>query len=111
MQISLASKTKKHDPTYYVTVKTSSTSSSALSTSQISAPFTTWFTADGYFVALPFQKWLASSVRLIGDADSKNAGSETSPATTSAGVAANGTPGSSRVDGAGKGSKRSKRKA
>jgi signal peptidase complex subunit 2 len=36
-------------------------------------PFTTWFTADGYFVAKPFQQWLASSVEAIGDVDLKNA--------------------------------------
>lgn len=43
---------------------------------ELSAPFTTWFTADGYFVAKPFQQWLASSVPLIGEADQKNAGRE-----------------------------------
>ena len=32
-----------------------------------------WFTADGYFVAKPFQQWLASSVQAIGEADVKNA--------------------------------------
>lgn len=40
---------------------------------QIKAPFTTWFTADGYFVAKPFQQWLASSVEMVGDADQMNA--------------------------------------
>ena len=35
--------------------------------------FTTWFTADGYFVAKPFQQWLASSIGMVGDADKKNA--------------------------------------
>lgn len=38
----------------------------------IQAPFNQWFTADGFFVAKPFQQWLASSVPLIGEADPKN---------------------------------------
>lgn len=40
---------------------------------EIEAPFTTFFTADGYFVAKPFQQWLATSIETIGDADPKNA--------------------------------------
>lgn len=72
--MTLASKTKKHDPTYYLTVTTRASSSSANpSTRQLKAPFTTWFTADGYFVAQPFQKWLAGSVNVIGEEDVKNA--------------------------------------
>lgn len=42
-------------------------------TTEISSPFTRWFDADGYFVAQPFQQWLASKVSLIGEADPKNA--------------------------------------
>ena len=30
---------------------------------------TRWFTSDGYFVAKPFQQWLASEVPVIGAAD------------------------------------------
>ncbi|KAK5126995.1 hypothetical protein LTR85_008354 [Meristemomyces frigidus] len=71
-KISIASKTNKHEPTYYLTV-TDSGSGSTASTRQIQAPFTAWFTADGFFVAKPFQQWLATSVEAIGDADTKNA--------------------------------------
>ncbi len=39
---------------------------------QLSAPFTKWFSADGYFVARPFQQWLASEISIIGEADPKN---------------------------------------
>lgn len=35
-----------------------------------------WFTADGFFVAKPFQQWLASGVPLIGEADPKNASND-----------------------------------
>lgn len=52
---------------------TSSPASPSPSTRQIKIPFATWFTADGYFVAKPFQQWLASSVEAIGDVDLKNA--------------------------------------
>lgn len=39
---------------------------------ELDAPFIQWFTADGFFVAKPFQQWLASSVTLIGEIDPKN---------------------------------------
>jgi Microsomal signal peptidase 25 kDa subunit (SPC25) len=39
---------------------------------KISAPFTQWFTADGFFVAKPFQQWLASEVPAVGQADPGN---------------------------------------
>jgi signal peptidase complex subunit 2 len=73
LKVSISSKMKKHDPTYYLTV-TTTTPSKGESSWQIRAPFTTWFTADGFFVAKPFQQWLASSVEAIGDVDGKNAG-------------------------------------
>ena len=41
-------------------------------TFKITAPFTRWFTTDGFFTAKPFQQWLASSVVVIGDADPNN---------------------------------------
>lgn len=72
-KVSIISKTKKNDPTYYLDVTTTSTASSSPSNRQIRTPFTTWFTADGYFVAKPFQQWIASSVEAIGDVDLKNA--------------------------------------
>lgn len=49
---------------------------------KIQAPFTQWFTADGYFVAKPFQEWLASSVPLIGQVDPKNAAEDASQGAT-----------------------------
>lgn len=41
-------------------------------TIHIRAPFTRWFTSDGYFIAKPFQQWLASEVPVIGAADPNN---------------------------------------
>ena len=105
LEISLASKTKKHDPTYYLTVTTSSSSSNS-SSRQIKCPFTTWFTADAYFVAQPFQHWLASTVATIGEADVKNV---SGPEQELVDSEINGTPSASGVD-KGKGTKRSKKK-
>jgi len=67
--VSISSKTNKHEPTYYLTV----TSPSSPDSREVKALFSTWFTADGFFVAKPFQQWLASSIEAVGDADSKNA--------------------------------------
>ena len=72
-QISIASHTKKYDPTYRLTVKVSASSKAQEKTMEISSPFTRWFDGDGYFVAKPFQQWLASEVDVIGEADPKNA--------------------------------------
>lgn len=71
--MSITSKTKKHDPTYYLEVSVTKPGDSTPSTWQIKTPFATWFTADGFFVSQPFQKWLATTVEVIGDADLKNA--------------------------------------
>lgn len=46
-----------------------------LQTSTLSAPFARWFDSDGYFVATPFQRWLATEIPLIGEADPQKAGS------------------------------------
>jgi len=74
-KITISSKTKKNDPTYYLAVRNTWTSSNTQQDTEaaIEAPFMQWFTADGYFVAKPFQHWLASNVPLIAEADPKNA--------------------------------------
>ena len=38
---------------------------------EISSPFTRWFTADGFFVAEPFQKWLSEEVEMIATASKR----------------------------------------
>lgn len=106
----MASKTKKHDPTYYLTVTTSPSSGSTPNTKELKTPFTTWFTADGFFVAQPFQQWLASGVQEIGDADAKNVvkREDVIEVLAASGVDANGTPGPEGKSS--KGSKKGKRK-
>lgn len=112
LQLSLTSKTKKNDPTYYLTITTSSPSSGSPKTWQISAPFTTWFTSDGYFVAKPFQQWLATSIEVVGEANQKNAITAERKMVDSEVSQGDGALGATGVDvgGAAKGSKRSKRK-
>ncbi|KAK3724892.1 signal peptidase complex subunit spc2 [Vermiconidia calcicola] len=104
-KISLASRTKKHTPTYFLTV------TSALDKSrELDCPFTTWFTEDGYFVAKPFQQWLASTVDVIGEADVKSAVKDETDSSQVPEVESNGTPSASGADARSKGTKRSKRK-
>lgn len=69
-QISIATSTKKYDPTYYLTVKTPT------ATSTFSRPFASWFDEQGRFVALPFQQMLASAVPIVGAADPQRVVSE-----------------------------------
>ena len=66
--MSIASNVKKHIPIYNIKV-TYGKSGQEEQTMELSSPFTRWFDADGFFVAKPFQKWLASEIPLIGQAD------------------------------------------
>jgi hypothetical protein len=72
-QLSLASYTEKHTPTYNLRVHTQKPKSEDVYTFHISAPFATWFSADshgmGELVPRPFQKWLASEIPLISELD------------------------------------------
>jgi len=75
-QISIASNVTKHTPIYKLTVRYSEAGKNEpfdWETQEIEAPFTRWFTADGQFIAKPFQQWLASTVPVIGQADSASA--------------------------------------
>lgn len=73
-QISISSQVKKNTPVYNLTIRTSSSPlSSSWQIIKISSPFTRWFDEEGYFVAQPFQQWLASEVPIIGQADPKRA--------------------------------------
>ena len=63
----------KHTPIYNVIVRYK-TPSGKEETKKLSAPFTRWFDADGCFVAKPFQNWLASEIKVVGEADPKNKG-------------------------------------
>ncbi|KAF2270438.1 hypothetical protein CC78DRAFT_528215 [Lojkania enalia] len=73
-KLRVATSTKKHIPIYEVdvTFQPAPYKSNASQTIHIRAPFTQWFTSDGFFVAKPFQQWLASEVSIIGAADPNN---------------------------------------
>ena len=62
---------KKHTPIYNLTVRYQNPRESDAfhwETICISSPFTRWFSADGQFVAKPFQEWLASEIPVVGSA-------------------------------------------
>ncbi|KAA6409981.1 MAG: microsomal signal peptidase subunit [Lasallia pustulata] len=70
-QVSISSSVTKHTPIYKLSVRylDSSTPGNSWQTLDVSAPFTNWFSADGYFVAKPFQEWLAAEIPPVGKAD------------------------------------------
>jgi hypothetical protein len=72
MQVRISSHTKKHIPIYECDVVFTPAGSQLAQTIAIRAPMTRWFTADGFFIAKPFQQWLASEVPVIGAADPNN---------------------------------------
>ncbi|KAI0442339.1 microsomal signal peptidase 25 kDa subunit-domain-containing protein [Xylaria telfairii] len=71
-QISVATSTKKNDPTYYVVVDVTPKGGAARKI-EFARSFTEWFDVRGHFVALPFQTMLATTVPLIAKADPKRA--------------------------------------
>ncbi|KAI9657599.1 MAG: hypothetical protein M1821_002775 [Bathelium mastoideum] len=71
-QLTISSRTEKHNPTYFLTIRTKKSSSNSWKESHIQAPFTRWFSSDGFFVPKPFQQWLASEIDLVGAADPTN---------------------------------------
>lgn len=68
----LSTNTKKHRGVYYLTARYTTKAGGAWKEVKVEAPFTRWFTQDGFFVAKPFQQWLASEVPAIGEADPAN---------------------------------------
>jgi len=66
--ISFASRTNKYEPIYRLKVRYTDPSESAAfdwKVLDLEAPFTRWFTADGYFVTENFQEWLSSSIPVL----------------------------------------------
>lgn len=68
VQVSFASRTNKYEPIYRLKVRYTDPKDSVAfdwKEMEISAPFTRWFTADGYFEETQFREWLGSSVPLL----------------------------------------------
>ncbi|KAL8670991.1 MAG: hypothetical protein Q9168_004483 [Polycauliona sp. 1 TL-2023] len=68
--VSIASSVTKHKPIYNLQVRYEKLGEEPKKL-KISAPFTRWFDSDGYFVATPFQQWLATEIPAVGEADPK----------------------------------------
>ncbi|OBT47799.1 hypothetical protein VE00_01558 [Pseudogymnoascus sp. WSF 3629] len=68
-KITISTSTKKHTPTYHLTITSQSSTSPAATTTTLSRPFADWFDSAGHFVALPFQQMLAGAAPVIGKAD------------------------------------------
>ncbi|KAL8733963.1 MAG: hypothetical protein Q9166_001724 [cf. Caloplaca sp. 2 TL-2023] len=68
--ISIASSVTKHKPIYNLQVRYGKPGEEP-GVLKLATPFTRWFDSDGYFVAAPFQQWLASEIPPIGEADPK----------------------------------------
>ncbi|KAL8798828.1 MAG: hypothetical protein Q9182_006350 [Xanthomendoza sp. 2 TL-2023] len=66
--ISIASSVSKHKPIYNLQVRYNEPGKEP-QVLKLSAPFTRWFDSDGYFVATPFQQWLATHIPVVGKAD------------------------------------------
>ena len=49
---------------------------------EFSSPFTRWFDVNGFFVAKPFQQWLASEIPLVSQVDPRNKDGDAKAATT-----------------------------
>ena len=71
-KIEFATRTDKFSPVYKLRVKVK-TAKGSVDIHEVEKSFADWFTEDGFFVAKPFQRWLAGSVAVIGDVDTKNA--------------------------------------
>lgn len=69
----IASSAAKYTPVYNVTV-TYQKAGGKEEKKKISSRFARWFDHDGFFVAKPFQQWLATEIPAVGQADPANAG-------------------------------------
>ncbi|KAL7786771.1 microsomal signal peptidase 25 kDa subunit domain-containing protein [Trichoderma ceciliae] len=74
-KITVASATKKLDPTYRLAVTVTDRSSKSRII-EVAKPFASFFDESGYFVAIPFQEILATAVPVVGKLDPKRIKSE-----------------------------------
>ncbi|KAK1238773.1 hypothetical protein MKX07_004349 [Trichoderma sp. CBMAI-0711] len=74
-KITVATSTKKLDPTYRLSITVTDTSAKSRII-EIAKPFASFFDESGYFVAGPFQQILATAVPIVGKLDPKRIKSE-----------------------------------
>jgi hypothetical protein len=75
LQITVATSTKKLDPTYRLSITVTDKSAKSRII-EIAKPFASFFDESGYFVAAPFQQILATAVPIVGKLDPKRIKSE-----------------------------------
>jgi hypothetical protein len=71
-KVSFSSFAEKHVPVYNLRIQSQLPGNDYAHTFEVKAPFTKWFTGEGYFVAKPFQAWLAGEIPVVGTADPKS---------------------------------------
>ncbi|KAL7962780.1 microsomal signal peptidase 25 kDa subunit domain-containing protein [Trichoderma compactum] len=74
-KITVASATKKLDPTYRLSITVTDKSAKSRII-EVAKPFASFFDESGYFVAAPFQQILATAVPVVGKLDPKRIKSE-----------------------------------
>jgi hypothetical protein len=84
-QLEISTTTDKVNPTYTVKVRYTK-AASKWTEAELTSSFAKWFSEDGYFVARPFQHFLASSIPVVGDADPKNAAPYVEPVAPPTGI-------------------------
>ncbi|OJD29264.1 microsomal signal peptidase 25 kda subunit [Diplodia corticola] len=77
MKLEIASRVEKNMPIYHLTVRFASGDKKNAKNNlwqeiHLQAPFTNWFTTDGYFATKPFQQFIASEIPIVGAADPNN---------------------------------------
>jgi len=68
-KLTLKSSVQKHKPVYKLKVRYEAPSGKKWQDSEIEAPFTTWFSQDGYLQQPALKEWLASKIEVLGHAE------------------------------------------
>ncbi len=72
VQLHLESRVEKYNPTYFLSIRYSKPGRvENWQLMEMNAPFARWFDAEGHFVAVHFQQWLATEIPVVGGADPK----------------------------------------
>jgi signal peptidase subunit SPC25 len=91
----ISTSTDKINPIYKVKVKYTTAAAKGSQNpeweeKELKGQFGKWFSSDGYFVARPFQHFLASNIPIVGEADPKNAAEYVEPSQPKSSTAAPG---------------------
>ncbi|KAI9884152.1 MAG: ER membrane complex subunit 3 [Watsoniomyces obsoletus] len=71
-KLHVESRVEKYNPTYFLSIRYSKPGRvENWQSMELNAPFAKWFDAEGHFVAVHFQQWLATEIPVVGAADPK----------------------------------------